>query len=264
MSDATQPSAPRWLRGLLLAGSVPAGLLVVWVALTASGTIEPLFLPQPASVWESFVSAATEGYRGASLWEHLGISLARVLGACAVAVLVAVPLGLVVGRHRTAAAVVGPVVNFYRVLPPLAYYTLLVLWLGIGEMSKWTLLALAGFPPVFIAVVHGVQSIPADRLAAARMLGARGLRLYRSVVVPSVLPDIFTGIRVAVGFTYTTLVAAEMVAAGRGIGWMVLDASKYLRTDVMWMGIIIMGLTGVVLDWAIGWLSRRAVRWPAR
>lgn len=262
-----RPNRRRPRRGLGTAGlaiTVPVALGTAWFALTASATVRPLFLPEPLSVWESFVGAATDGYRGTSLGEHLGISLLRVLGACAVAIVVAVPLGLVVGRHRPAALMVGPLINFYRVLPPLAYYTLLVLWLGIGEMSKWTLLALAGFPPVFIAVVSGVASIPPDRLAGARMLGAEGWRLYRSVIVPSVLPDIFTGIRVAVGFTYTTLVAAEMVAASRGIGWMVLDASRYLRTDVMWMGIIIMGITGVVLDWMIGALSRRVVRWPAR
>lgn len=247
-----------------IAAALVAFLLITWWAVTSAGLVKPLFLPKPSAVWNSAVELQVQGYQGTSLLGHLGRSMQRVLLACVVALVTAIPLGIAVGRSRAASAAVDPVVNFYRVLPPLAYYTLLVLWLGIGEASKLALLILAGFPALYIAVSRAVADLPPDREAMARTMGARGWRLYRFVILPTVLPDIMTGLRIAVGFTYTTLVAAEIVAAESGIGWMVLDASRWLRTDVMYVGIIVMGLTGVLLDRLLVMLDRRIVPWRGR
>ncbi len=250
-------------RGLITTASVLT-VFMLWWLVTRLGLVEPLFMPSPGSVWEAFVTASTEGYRGFLLWEHVAISLQRVAIAFFLALVMAVPLGMLVAASRTLETIVDPFVNFYRPLPPLAYYTLLVIWFGIGEGSKVLLLLLAAFPPLFIATVQGVRTVRRERIEAARSLGASGFKTLRYVIFPSILPDIFTGIRVAVGFTYTTLVAAEMVAAKTGIGWLVLDASRFLQTSYVFMGIIVMGVTGILLDALVKAAQRRAVPWLGR
>jgi taurine transport system permease protein len=251
-------------RRLLIAAAAIAVVLAVWWLVARMALVKPLFLPSPSAVWDAFVSANTDGYRGFLLWEHVAISLQRVLIAFVLAVLIAVPLGMLVGSSRMLETIVDPFVNFYRPLPPLAYYTLLVIWFGIGERSKVLLLLLAAFPPIFIATVQGVRGVRRERIDAARSLGAGRAKTMRYVVFPSILPDVFTGMRVSIGFTYTTLVAAEMVAARTGIGWLVLDASRFLQTSYVFMGIIVMGVTGILLDALVKAAQRRAVPWLGR
>jgi taurine transport system permease protein len=247
-----------------ITAAVVVGIVLVWWLITALHLVQPLFVPTPLATWDAFVTTLTDGYQGHSLVIHLLISVRRVAIAFAFAVLLAVPLGILVGASRRLEAALDPLVNFYRVLPPLAYYTILVIWLGIGETSKVTLLFLAGFAPIFIAVIDGVRGVPRDRIDAARSLGASGGQVLRVILLPSLLPSIFTGMRVALGFTYTTVVAAEMVAANSGIGWMVLDASRYLKSDIIFMGIIVMGITGVLLDAAVKYAARRIVPWQGK
>lgn len=251
-------------RHLAISLSSVLGAVLIWWLITVTGLVKPLFVPSPASVWDAFVTTATDGYRGHSLVSHLGISLRRVFVAFVLATVIAVPLGILVGVSRKLEAALEPLINFYRVLPPLAYYTLLIIWLGIGEAPKVTLLLLAAFPPVFIAVIQGVRNVPAGRVNAARSLGANNRSVMRYVVLPSILPDFFTGLRVGIGFTYTTLVAAEMVAAESGIGWMVLDASRYLQSDIVFMGIIVMGITGVALDGLAKFAQTKVVPWQGK
>lgn len=250
-------------RFIISIGSIVVALLIWW-AITALELVRPLFVPPPSAVWDAFTATLTDGYRGHFLHDHLLTSLQRVFIAFALALLLAIPLGLLVGASRRLEAALEPLINFYRVLPPLAYYTLLIIWMGIGEAPKVALLLLAGFPPLFIGVVQGMRNVPKERLDAAKSLGASPAKTLRYVVLPSILPDVFTGIRVSIGFTYTTLVAAEMVAAESGIGWMVLDASTYLQSDVVFMGIIVMGITGVLLDSLTKLAQRKIVPWQGK
>lgn len=238
-----------------------AAALALWWGVTKLEWVNPLFVPSPASVWNAFVEICREGYKGSSLLVHAGASLKRLGTAFLIILATAIPLGLISGFFIRVRALVEPFIEFYRPLPPLAYYTLLVLWLGIGDSSKIALLALAGFAPLYIAVASGVVRIPQDRINGARSLGASRARLFTRVIFPSCLPDIFTGVRTALGMTYTTLVAAEMVAAESGLGWMVLDASKFLRSDVIFVGIILMGVIAVLIDLSIRWLERSQVPW---
>src|SRR5699024_6970662 len=148
-------------------------------------------------------------------------------------------------------AMVNSVVEFYRPLPPLAYYTLLIIWLGIGDTSKIALLFLAGFAPLYIAGVSAVAKLNRDYIRSAKCLGAGQKQIFFNIILPGCMPEVFTGLRTAVGVSYTTLVSAEMVAATSGIGWMVLDASNFLRSDAIFVGIIIMGITGMVIDFIL-------------
>ncbi len=232
--------------------------------IASSGRVPAYFVPTPAATWRAFLDIAAHGYRGHSLLEHLGASLARVLLAFAGSTVLGIVIGLGIGSSRRVAAAVNPFIEFYRPLPPLAYYTLLVIWLGIGDASKVALLLLAGLPPVVIATASGVRSVRADYVHGAQSLGATRAQVFRHVIIPSALPDILTGLRVSIGFTYTTLVAAEMVAGVNGVGWMVLDASKFLQSDVIFVGIVLMGGTGLALDASLRGLEHVLVPWRGK
>jgi taurine transport system permease protein len=179
-------------------------------------------------------------------------------------IVTAVPLGLAAGYSSKLSAVLSPLVDFYRPLPPLAYYTLLVLWMGIDNSSKFALLYLAGFAPLYVACCAGVRRIKQEYILAAQSLGAGRWQVFRHVILPAALPDVFTGAKTALGVAYTTLVAAEMVAAQSGIGWMVLDASKFLQSDVVFVGIFVMGGTGVLLTWSLSVLENYFVPWRGK
>ena len=259
---AARPSALRveWILTALTLGSI----FLAWYAIARYRLVSDLFVPHPAAVWAAFVDVLTEGYRGETLARHLADSLYRVVAGFALAVVTAVPLGLAIGYSPRIRAIFDPLIEFYRPLPPLAYYTLLVIWLGIENASKIALLYLAAFPPLSVAAMAGVRGVSPERIQGAQSLGATRWQVFRHVILPSCLPDIFTGMRVSIGFTYTTLVAAEMVAATSGVGWMVLDASKFLRSDVIFMGNIVMGLTGIALDRIIRLAERRIVPWKGK
>lgn len=236
-------------------------VLLLWYLSTSLKWVDPLFLPSPAAVWSAFIEILLNGYKGNSLVFHIYQSMYRLVVALVLATVTAIPLGMLCGFSKPFRAAFDPLIEFYRPLPPLAYYTLLVIWLGIENPSKIALLYLAAFAPLFLAVVSGVQRISLDRLNGARSLGASGWQLFFYVVFPSCLPEIFTGIRTAIGVAYSTLVAAEMVAAVSGIGWMVLDASKFLRSDVIFVGIIIMGVIAVIIDTGIRWIQKTQLPW---
>lgn len=239
-------------------------VFVVWYAITATGLFSETIVPSPKSVIESFVNVLYNGYKGHSLLEHLATSMKRLVWAYFLVVITAVPLGLLSGYNSKIRAILEPIVEFYRPLPPLAYYTILVLWMGIDEGSKLALLYLAGFAPVYIACVAGVVRINEDYINGAYTLGANKRQIFFYVIFPAALTDVFTGLRTALGVEYTTLVAAEMVAATAGMGWLVLDASNYLRSDTVFMGVIIMGITGILLDKIIRIIESKVIHWKGR
>lgn len=236
-------------------------LLIVWEVGSIFEWFNPKFIPPISTVWAAFTDVLKNDYNSYSLGAHLWASMRRLLIAIAVAFLIAVPLGLLAGSNKVVHAILDPFIEFYRALPPLAYYTLLVLWFGIGDMSKITLLTLNAFAPIFISTVFSVEQIPQDRINGARSLGSNGIDLFYHVIFPSCLPQILTGLRTAVGVAYATMVAAEMVAAVSGIGWLVLDASKYVRYDIVYFGIIIMGAIAILIDALIRMIIRRVTPW---
>ena len=245
---------------VLTAGTV-IGLFALWTLLTHYKLVHPLFLPAPDVVWGSFIEVLTSGYQGKLLHEHMAASLGRIFAGYLTACVIGIPLGLLMGLSTRVKAVFDPIVEFYRPLPPLALYTLLVMWLGIGDASKVALLFLAALPPLSISAMQAARSIEIGHIRAAQMLGATPTQLFRHVFLPSCLPGICTGMRISLGFTYTVLVASEIVAATAGVGWMIWDASKFLLSDVVIMGLFVLGLTGLMLDWFIRQLERLITPW---
>lgn len=238
-----------------------AAIFILWYLITKLGIFTPTLLPGPFRVWKAFLKILEQGYNGLPIWIHLGASFKRLFVALFFAIITSVPLGLLSGYFNKVEAIIDSVVEFYRPLPPLAYYTLLVLWFGIDDTSKQVLLFLAAFAPIYISCVSAVRKLNQDFVLSAKSLGAGQMQVFFKIVLPASLPEIFTGIRTAFGVAYTTLVSSEMVAATSGIGWMVLDASNFLKSDVIFVGIIIMGVTGVIIDAGLRFLERRIIYW---
>ena len=236
------------MRYYLISCSSVIIMFALWVFVTETGIANDLFLPGPAAIYDAFISASIEGYQGSTLLEHVGTSLYRILSGFGLACLVGIPLGIAMGMSRDVHASFNPFIEFYRPLPPLGLYTLLVMWLGIGEASKLALLFLAGLPGIIIATIQAVNDINPTYIRASKTLGATRFQLIREVYLPGAGPTILTGMRISLGFVYTVLVAAEIVAATAGIGWMIWDAAKFLLSDVVIMGLIVLGITGVILD----------------
>ncbi len=261
-------SAPHLGRAAIQIASL-AVLLGLWWFVARLEIWPRLFVPTPGAVWDRFVDSITthDGVRGLSghyLWEHLWASLWRIGNGLLWAIVAGTLVGLLLATVRPVRIVAEPYLNFVRALPPLAYFSLLIIWFGIEDTSKIWLLFLAAFPPVAIAVISGVQAIPADRLNGARALGANRLQVLRHVIVPSVLPEMFTGTRLALGFAWTTIVAAETVDGIPGIGGLAWSTKKFQQTDVAVMCIIVIGLTAIATDLLVKAIERRAVPWKGR
>ncbi|MDO5033739.1 MAG: ABC transporter permease subunit [Eubacteriales bacterium] len=250
-----------FIRNRVLTISTWLLILGIWFFVTELELISSVLVPSPITVGRTFVEILREGYNDVPLSVHLGISFARLFLAYFLAMLIGIPLGLLSGYFSGVRSVVDSLIQFYRPLPPLAYYTLLVLWFGIYEESKVLLLFLAALAPIYVSCVSAVGKINADYQLSALSLGASRKQVFIHVVAPACLPEIFTGLRTGIGVAYTTLVAAEMVAATSGIGWMVIDASRFLNSPVMFVGIIIMGLTGVIIDLVMRLIEKYLVDW---
>jgi taurine transport system permease protein len=240
-------------------------LLVLWWVATAMQWVPPLFLPSPKAIYTAFIDAWNGDLQGGlPLLEHFRQSMIRVFGAFALAVVTAVPIGVLMGVSRVARGVFDPPIEFYRPLPPLAYLPLIVIWFGIDETSKIILIFLACFAPLAMSAQAGVKSVTIEQINAVYSMGASRWQVIRHVVLPAALPEILTGMRIAIGFGWTTLVAAEMVAATAGLGQMVLNASNFLRTDVVIMGIILIGLIAYGFDMLMRRLETWLVPWKGR
>ena len=239
-------------------------IFALWQIVSNNGAVSEVFIPKPSQVWSSFITTCTDGYKNYTLFEHLLASFERLGIAFLLSIVTAIPLGLISGTSKVFRVILEPIIEFYRPLPPLAYYTLLVLWIGIGNESKITLLFLACFAPIYISCVSAVVAIPTDYVNGAKTLGANKIQIFIHVILPACLPQIFVGCRTAFGVGFSTLVASEMVAARSGIGWMVLDASNYLRSDIVFLGVIIMGITGIGVDLIFRFIEKKLVPWKGK
>ncbi|GAB4588319.1 ABC transporter permease [Nocardia sp. IFM 10818] len=246
-----------------------AVFVAVWQVAAASGVWNETFVPYPSTVWRAFAEVSTthdgvRGYQGYLLWEHLYMTLRRVFAGVLIGVLAGVGLGLAMGTIGWVRSILEPWLTFLRALPPPAYFFLLVIWLGIDDAPKITLLALAALPPTAVATTAAVLAAPVGLIEAARALGATRGQVIRDVVFPAALPETFTGIRLAVGMAYSSVVAAELFNGLPGIGGVVKDASNYNNTPVVLVGIFAIGISGLVIDGLLRAVERRVVPWRGR
>jgi taurine transport system permease protein len=268
-ASGTPAQAPSDRRGRLIRAALPVLSLVaffgLWQFAAASGIWNETFVPFPSTVWRAFIDVSTvhdgvRGYAGYLLTEHLYMTLRRVL----LGVVIGVLLGLLMGSVPWVRSILEPWLTFLRALPPLAYFFLLVIWLGIDEAPKVTLLALAALPPAAVATTAAVVAAPVWLIEAARALGASRWDVIKDIVIPSALPETFTGIRLAVGMAYSSVVAAELFNGIPGIGGLVKDASNYNNTPVVLVGIFAIGISGLIIDGLLRGVERRAVPWRGK
>ena len=238
-----------------------AGLLALWLAASSFGWVSPVLLPHPAKVLAAVGRLVGAGYVDGTLFEHAAASLGRVFSALAFSILVAVPVGLAIATSPVGRGILDPLVEFIRPLPPLAYLPLIIIWFGIGEGSKVLVIALAMLAPIAISTAAGVRSASESQVNAARSFGAGRLAVLLHVQLPSAIPSILTGIRIALGAGWSTLVAAELVAASRGLGFMIQSAAQFLVTDIVIVGIFVISALAFAFEALLRLVERLFVRW---
>ena len=266
----TAPTAPRnagfgkrlrrhapWLTGSALA----LFIIGLWHVASTSGWVSPVFLPPPSSIVVALGRLLQVGYVDSTLLQHAAASLGRVFSALAFSVLLGVPAGLIIATSPIGRGLLDPIIEFLRPLPPLAYLPLVIIWFGIGETAKVLVILLSMVPAITISTAAGVRSASKNQVNAARAFGATPLQLLWHVLLPSALPSILTGIRIALGAGWTTLVAAELVAAGRGLGYMIQSAAQFLVTDVVIAGILVISAIAFAFEALLRFIERRNVPW---
>ncbi len=285
--DVKDPyGAPGTGKSTLISVVTIVAIFVAWWLVTELELIRALFLPAPGLVFSKFlkiscfdhylerflvfigtraeVVAECAGFSEHALHQHILWSLYRVFSSFLLAVVTAIPIGIAMGMNRIARGVFDPPIEFYRPIPPLAYLPLTIIWFGIGDFSKIFLIYLACFAPLAISARAGVRSCSIEQIHAAYSMGASRSQVIWHVVLKAALPEILTGMRISIAFGWTTLVAAEMVAAKAGIGVMVLNAARFLATDIVFLGIVVIGLIAFFFDVLMRKVERLLVPWKGR
>ncbi len=241
--------------------AVPWALIIlVWYAIAYSGLINPSLVPRPHQVATRFWDLLTQGRLLADMW----MSTQRVFLGVASGIILAVPVGFVLGWYRQVRHFIDPLINFFRALPPIALIPLVIVYFGIGESAKIAILFYASFFSGVIVMYEGVAQISPIFIRVAKTLGATDGEVFRKVILPLAVPHILTALRVALGVAWATLVASELIAAQQGLGAMIQNASSFFQLDIIYVGIICIGLIALAMDLALRAATRRLVAWQDR
>ena len=251
------------LREAALALAIPAVLALVWHLVTTGRPYS--LIPPPSEVWTALVDLAVGGINddafSATLLTHLGASLARVFGGFALAVLLALPLGLLIGRVPLMRQLLDPTFQILRPVPVTAWLPLAMILFGLGPRSAYFLVFLGAFYPILVNTVFGVRSVEPRLFEAASMLGCRGSAQFVRVVLPAALPSIFTGLRLGLGFAWVVIVVGEMTGVQTGLGAIIMEARQLSRTEIVICGMIVIGLAGFLSDRIVMLIGRRLLAW---
>jgi len=231
--------------------------LLLWTMVTAWGGLDPTFLPAPLQVLDKAWTWATDS----GLLDDMGISIYRVVAGFLLSAVIALPLGLLIGSFRAVQALLEPLTDFIRYMPAVAFIPLVMLWVGIGEGSKIAIIFIGTFFQMVLMVAEDVRRVPAAQVEAAQTMGANRGELIEKVIFPSAKPALLDTLRITMGWAWTYLVVAELVAANSGLGYAILRAQRFLQTDTIFAGIIVIGLIGLVTDQLFRWAHRRAFPW---
>lgn len=254
---ATPLPARLRLPGLNLWGLlVPALALGALEAAVAFGLVPARLMPPPSAILETFRELYDQG-----LVTHLAVSTARVLAGYALGVVLAVPIGAIVGLNRRAESLLDPTFQALRAIPGLAWVPLLLLWLGIDEGPKVTLIAIGSFFPVYLGLIAGIRNVDRKLVEVGEMYGLGPVALVRRIFLPAALPSLFTGLRQGLSLAWMCLVAAELIAATQGIGYLLTDGREVSRPDIVIAAILMLALLGKLSDTLLKRLERRALHW---
>ncbi|WP_419929681.1 ABC transporter permease [Candidatus Poriferisocius sp.] len=221
-------------------------------------------LPSPGQVWDATWDFARNGYSGFTLWQHLWLSFSRLAKGLFWGVAIGVPIGLAMGLSSRWRGIFDPIVELLRPIPPLALIPLFIVWFGIGEEGKVNLLLFAAIWIMIIAARSGVLAVNTTKVHAAYSLGASKAQVLRHVILPNALPEIFTGLRVAIGVCWGTLVAAELLGASSGLGFTIFKARQFFLLDLMLSAVILISILGVTMDVAMRMAEKRLIPWRGK
>lgn len=235
-------------------------LVGVWCFGSYGGYVSDIFLPSPTDVIMKIVAMIQDG----SLWANCWESTVRVLIGWIWSVVIALPAGMLMANSKKFSAFIQPIIEFARYLPVVALVPLTLLYLGIGESQKYTIIFLGTFFQLVLMVCDTVSGVDQHMINAAKTLGASRTQVYKEVIFPAALPGLMDDFRLTIGWAWTYLVVAEMVAANNGLGYMILKSQRYLATDTIFAGLILIGLIGLVTDWIFRVLSRILAPWQER
>lgn len=263
------PAAPAKAPSVLaLRQGIPAGLywglavlglllpLMIWALASVSGRVDPVFLPGPWKVLERLQAWWADGLIG-----DIGISTLRVVMGWALAALISLPLGLMIGSWRVVQALLEPLMDFIRYMPAVAFIPLVMVWVGIDEGAKVAIIFLGTFFQMVLMVAEDVRRVPMAQIEAAQTMGATQREVIEKVIIPSAKPALLDTLRVTMGWAWTYLVVAELVAANSGLGYSILKAQRFLQTDKIFAGILLIGLIGLVIDQLFRLAHRKAFPW---
>ena len=235
-------------------------LIVAWCVATYGGFVSDIFLPSPSQVATKLIELSKSG----ELWVSCYDSTRRVMVGWLWSAIIALPCGMLMASSRKFAAFIQPIIEFARYLPVVALVPLTLLYMGIDESQKYMIIFLGTFFQLVLMICDTVSGIDKNMINAAKTLGANKFQIYKEVIFPASLPGLMDDFRMTIGWAWTYLVVAEMVAASNGLGYMILRSQRYLATDTIFAGLIMIGLIGLVTDWLFRILSRIVAPWQER
>lgn len=246
--------------------SVTAIVLAIaaWLLASFTGKLDPNKVPPAQVLWGTLADLLANGYASKPFWQQVLASLGRTLSGFTVAVLIGVPVGIGIGSSRLFDAIVSPFLTFIRPIPPIALVPLFIFYFGIGETSKVALIFLTAFLYLTVTTAAGVRSVPEDLLLASQSLGLTRRQIFFHVVIPAASASILTGMRVAMTLSWALVVAAELIAAQVGLGYMIMDATTFYRIPIVFVGIITIGLIGFALESALLLAEHRLLHWQGK
>lgn len=236
---------------------VPVALLFLWWLITSLGFVRPLFLPSPGAVLEEGWRQLSEGI----LVSDASVSIYRILIGWLAATIVAVPVGILMGNFRIIEGALEPLISTVRYMPVVALIPLSILWAGIGDMQKVLILFLGTFFQQSLMIMDNVKNIDRNLIRAGQTLGFSNFEILYRIILPAALPGIWDTFRITIGWTWTYLVVAELVAASEGLGRRIMDAQRYLATDTILFGTLFIGLMGLLTDYLFKKSGRALFRW---
>jgi NitT/TauT family transport system permease protein len=237
-----------------------AGVLVVlllWTVITATGLVDKLFLPSPAAVWSAGQVQAQQGL----LWRDFSASVGRVFGGFALSAIVALPLGIAMGSNVVICRLLEPLMGLIRYMPAPAFIPLLIIYFGLGELPKVLLIFIGTLFFNTLMIMDAVKFVPRELIETARTLGGRGLPILTRVVAPYIAPQVLDAYRINMASAWNLVIVAELVAATEGLGKRISLAQRFLRTDEIFLGLIVIGLIGLAIDLGFRFLMRRSCAW---
>jgi len=235
-------------------------LFAIWLVITVTGTVSSLFLPSPGEVLDRLLQLARDG----TLWNDVFVSAARIAVGFTLATVLAIPLGVLIGTYSFWEAAVEPMVDFVRYMPVVGFIPLTIIWIGIDDTQKWAIIFIGTFFQEVLLVMDNVKRVPRDLVDIGYTLGERDRGILARIILPSAAPGILDTLRISLGWAWTWIVLAELVAAGSGLGYRITTAQRYFQTETIIGYLIVLGILGLLTDQTMKLIGRRVFPWAER